>query len=93
MDETTVNVRENTSATKHHSYIWAVHNGHSEDVKASYFMVSDSRSFSNVVNIIEEVGLGKITVDSLISDGFTGYPQKSVIHNFNRTSSPIKYAT
>lgn len=79
MDETTVNVRENTSATKHHSYIWAVHNGHSEDVKASYFMVSDSRSFSNVVNIIEEVGLGKITVDSLISDGFTAY-QKAMRH-------------
>ena len=92
MDETPLPVRENKKVTGHDSYIWAVHNGHTETIKASYFWFGDGRDSSNVTNIIESICKDDFNIDSLLADGFTVYPQKSVIHNFNSTRSPIKYA-
>ena len=92
MDETPLPVRENKKVTGHDSYIWAVHNGHTETIKASYFWFGDGRDSSNVTNIIESICKDDFNIDSLLADGFTGYPQKSVIHNFNSTRPPIKYA-
>ena len=92
MDETPLPVRENKKVTGHDSYIWAVHNGHTETIKASYFWFGDGRDSSNVTNIIESICKDDFNIDSLLADGFTGYPQKSVVHNFNSTRSPIKYA-
>ncbi|WP_278990384.1 IS66 family transposase [Segatella bryantii] len=73
MDETPLPVRENKKVTGHDSYIWAVHNGHTETIKASYFWFGDGRDSSNVTNIIESICKDDFNIDSLLADGFTGY--------------------
>ena len=64
--------------------------GCTEKFKAAWFKVSHTRSYTNILDIIG--GVDDVNLNTITADGYTGYPQKSVIHNFNSTRSPIKYA-
>ena len=97
MDESTLYVRETANrkikeGKSRKSQIWTLNTGWTAPFKASWYSVSDSRSADNVISILGEEVKDNDILKYLISDGYTGYPQKSVIHNFNSTRQPIKYA-
>ena len=70
--------------------------GWGSSYKAQWFTVTNNRSAQTVIDVFDNPEIqndkNKLKVEYLTTDGYVGYPQKSVIHNFNSTRPPIKYA-
>ena len=79
LDESTLLVR--TSAAKkaaegrsRKSQIWTLNSNWTSDIQASWFCVSDSRSFQNVIDILgDEIKAEEPKLKYLTSDGYAGY--------------------
>ena len=79
MDESTLLVRESARRKQREgksrkSQIWTLNSNWTSDIKASWFCVSQSRSYQNVLDIIgEELKKSNPELKYLITDGYTGY--------------------
>ena len=79
MDESTLLVRESARRKQREgksrkSQIWTLNSNWTSDIKASWFCVSESRSYQNVLDIIEdELKESNPELKYLITDGYTGY--------------------
>lgn len=73
MDETTLKVRDNKTKTGNikRSFIWCVNTSWAEDIKASWFTATPTRSHENVLDILrQKIGF---KVRYLTTDAYSGY--------------------
>lgn len=78
IDESTLNVRESASAKakegkSRKSQIWTLNSNWTSDFKASWYCVSDDRSFQNIIDILGDEAKDNKVLKYLISDGYAGY--------------------
>jgi len=77
MDESTIIVRETSDRKQQEggsrkSQIWTLNSSWTSPIKASWFCVSESRTSSNVVDILKDDAKNSV-LSYVISDGYTGY--------------------